>query len=272
MKNKKQKHRVKKFIKQDKYCNICEQKHDKLSADHVPLKSCPPKKERFISQLRYKLLGDSSFQLRISQSGVKYETICNQCNNNLGSKYDWALVDLSKKIESLTNSNIILPDSFEIECYPNAIIRSVLGHLLAAKTITDKSIIDSLIRPCILDESIPIDKNIHVFYWIYPYDKIIILRDVGMPSIRNKLTSEICIFSIIKFFPIAFLVTYQLDKYENLQNLYQFNNLSIKDKANLQINLKNIKKATWPEECIGFENFLLIGQSFDDSVYSVPRK
>jgi len=59
-------------------------------------------------------------------------------------------------------------------------------HLLAAKTETDEVIIDKLIRPCILDPSLPIHDDIHIFYWIYPYEKTIIFRDFGMPAVRGQ--------------------------------------------------------------------------------------
>ncbi len=78
---------------------------------------------------------------------------------------------------------MILPGAFDVECYPNAIMRSVLGHLLAAKTETDKVVVDELIRPCILDPSSPIHDDIHIFYWVYSDETTIILRDFGMPSL-----------------------------------------------------------------------------------------
>ncbi|MEB3122594.1 MAG: hypothetical protein VKL41_15405 [Snowella sp.] len=154
MKNKKQRI-IEKFIKKDNICNICQQPR-KLSDDHVPPQACPTAKSRVISKLLYEMVGDRSFRPRISQSYVYYKTICSECNNNLGSKYDLALSEFSKKVQSFVESSIALPDLFEVECYPNAILRSILGHLLAAKTETDQVVIDSLIRPSILDESLPI--------------------------------------------------------------------------------------------------------------------
>jgi hypothetical protein len=140
MKNKKQRI-IEKFIKKDNICNICQQPR-KLSDDHVPPQACPTAKSRVISKLLYEMVGDRSFRPRISQSYVYYKTICSECNNNLGSKYDLALSEFSKKVQSFVESSIALPDLFEVECYPNAILRSILGHLLAAKTETDQVVID----------------------------------------------------------------------------------------------------------------------------------
>ncbi len=236
----------------------------------MPPQVCPTAKNRVISKLLYQMIGDRSFRPRISQNGVTYQTICEDCNNKLGNRYDWALGEFSKKIESFIESKLTLPDSFEVECYPNAIIRSVLGHLLAAKTETDEVVIDKLIRPCILDYSLPIHDDIHILYWVYPYEETIILRDFGMPAARGRLQT-VGFFNLIKFYPIAFLIAHELPFYEKLPTLHQFNKLSPGDKANIQINLRSVKHSTWPEECVGLENFLVFGRSANDSVYAVPK-
>jgi hypothetical protein len=261
---------VEKFKKKDNICNICQKKAIKLSEDHVPPKACPPAKNIVISKLFNQMIGDRSFRPRISQNGVSYTTICCDCNNWLGSKYDWALGEFSHKVESFVESCIALPDSFEIECYPNAFMRSILGHLLAAKTETDEVVIDNLIRPCISDPLLPIHDDIHILYWVYPYEKSIILRDFGMPAIRGRLNTS-GFFSMIKFYPIAFLITHQLPSYEGLLSLHQFNRLSPNDKACMKINLRPVQNSTWPEECLGLENFIVVGRAARDSVLAVPR-
>ncbi|MCY7337238.1 MAG: hypothetical protein LH613_13665 [Chamaesiphon sp.] len=197
-----------KFYKKDNICNICE-KEKKLSVDHVPPQCCPPTKNRFISNLLYQMIGDKSFRPRSIQNGVTFKTICADCNNFLGRKYDKQLGELSRKIESFVESNLVLPDSFEVECQPNAVLRSILGHLLAAKTETDEVIIDKLIRPSVIDPSIPIHEDIHVFYWVYPYEETSIMRDFWMPSVRGSFQGG-GLFNLIKFYPMAFLVTHQV--------------------------------------------------------------
>lgn len=202
---------------------------------------------------------------------MTYKTICSDCNNKLGDKYDWALGEFSRKVESFVESKLTLPDFFDIECYPNAIMRSILGHLLAAKTETDEVVIDKLIRPSIFDDSLPIHNDIHIFYWVYPYKNISILRDFGMPAVRGDLQS--CgMFNMIKFYPIAFLITYQLSNYEGLLSLHQFNQLPPGNKAKVQIDLRPIRRLTFPEECIGMENFIMLSKAANDSVHAVPKQ
>jgi len=257
-----------KFQKKDKICNICQ--HEKeLSFDHVPPESCPPAKSRVTSKLLYQMIGDTSFRPRQDQNGVTFRTICSDCNNLLGSRYDWALGDLARRIESFVESNLSLPDSFEIECQPNAVMRSILGHLLAAKTEMDEVVIDDLIRPSVIDPSIPIHDDIHILYWVYPYEKTVILRDFCMPAVRGRF-QDLGFFNLIKFYPVAFLVTHQLVSYEGLSSLHQFNRLLPSEKKNVQINLRSTRDSRFPEECSD-ANFLMFGRTARDSVHSVPK-
>jgi len=259
---------IEKFQKKDKVCNICRQETE-LSVDHVPPQACPPAKSRVTSKLLYQMIGDTSFRPRQDQNGVTFKTICSDCNNLLGSRYDWALGDLARRIEGFVESNLNLPDSFEVECLPNAVMRSILGHLLAAKTETDEVVIDELIRPSIIDQSIPIHDDIHILYWVYPYEETVILRDFCMPAVRGRF-QDFGFFNLIKFYPLAFLVTHQLASYEGLLSLHQFNQLLPSEKRNIQINLRSTKQSRFPEECSD-DNFLAFGRTARDSVHSVPK-
>ena len=243
---------------------------ENLSVDHVPPKVCPPIQSRVINKLLYQMTEDKGFKPRESQNGVWYQTICRECNSKLGSEFDPALGDLCSKIERLINSQSSLPNSLTIKCHPNAVMKSVLGHLLAAKTQTDKVVIDQLTRECILNSKLPIPPDIHIFYWIYPYETTIILRDFAMPAKRGVLNTTGS-FNMIKFYPIAFLITYKLSQYENLLNLDRFNRLSPQDEADIELRLNPVRKMTWPEECKGLENYLMLGKAAEDSVFSTPK-
>ncbi|PMB07043.1 hypothetical protein CEN49_13830 [Fischerella thermalis CCMEE 5273] len=257
-----------KFQKKDEICNIC-QCEKELSIDHVPPQSCPPAKSRVTSKLLYQMIGDTSFRPRQDQNGVTFKTICSECNNLLGARYDRALGDLARRIESFVESNLRLPDSFEVKCQPNAVMRSILGHLLAAKTETDEVVIDGLIRPSVIDPSMPIHDDIHILYWVYPYEETVIFRDFCMPAVRGRF-HYFGFFNLIKFYPLAFLITHQLASYEGLSSLHQFNQLLPSEKRNIQINLRFTRHSRFPEE-YSDNNFVAFGRTARDSVHSVPK-
>jgi hypothetical protein len=267
---------TKKFQKKDCICNICGQEGN-LSIDHVPPQSCPPASRRLTSTLFCRMIGSKGFRPRIDQNGVTFQTICASCNNLLGSRYDNALGELAHRIESLIiQKSVILPDSFEVSCQPNALMRSVLGHILAAKSETDDVPFDALVRPCVKDPSVTIPDNIHIFYWLYPYERTIILRDFCMPSERKSLfqlrnsVGDFGFFNLLKFYPLAFLVTDNLSSYERLSSLHCFNEISPKETRNILINLNPIQPVTFPEECDD-TNFIMAGRSLRDSVFSVVK-
>lgn len=260
---------LRRFEKLDSVCNICQGTFPTLTDDHVPPKACPPATDRVISKLHYELTGDRSFRPRNSQNGVTFRTLCSTCNNILGSRYDHELADFCRKVEVYLKSSIKLPDSFEVSAKPGLIIRSVLGHLLAAKTESDEVVMDSLIRPCLLDQSVPVPESIHLLYWVYPYERTTILRDFAMPARRGDL-SKFGVYSLLKFYPIAFLMSHELNEYEGLDSLSAFNSLDPQADATVRIQLRPSRRASWPEEC-SKDNFLMIGRAAESSVISEPR-
>lgn len=240
-----------------------------MTWDHVPpqgsIEIQPVEQENILNRLTQK-----ERKYNISQNGVKFRTLCSVCNNGeLGGKLDPILIKFSQTVTRFLKTNIILPSIIEIETKPTALIRAILAHLLAAKIERDDSEIDKKIRGFVFDYSKPIPNEINLFYWIYPYNDIVILRDVIMPSIRNNF-SELGIFSILKFFPVAYLLA-DIDKYENLPSLTDYRNLDAKQIAKIGLNLKNIKEQDWPER-IDPGNFILGGAPFSSSVYAKPRK
>ena len=177
--------------------------------------------------------------------------------------------DFSLSITRFLKSNLILPSFVEIETKPTSIIRAVLGHLLAAKIEPDDSEIDKQIREFVFDYESPIPDALNLLYWIYPYNDIVIMRDFGMPAIRNNF-SDIGIFSVLKFFPVAYLLA-DLNKYENLPALTDYRNLGAAQLAKININLRNVKESDWPDR-VDPGNIILGGARFDSSVYARPRK
>lgn len=250
-------------------CNIC-LKWRKMTEDHVP-----PKGSLVISSVEqenvfYRLTQEKR-NFSISQNGVKYKTLCSKCNNKeLGLKLDPVLNDFSNSIANYLNSTLDLPRYIEIETIPNLLIRAILGHLMAAKIDIEHTEIDSQIRNFVFDYSKPIPDEINIFFWIYPYKTIVIGREFGMPEIRKRFDS-IGIFSILKFFPIAYLLS-DLKTYNNLPSITNYKTKNHSDKAKVTIDLKNIKPEPWPIDT-NDGNFIFLGSSFyNSSIYAQPKR
>lgn len=205
----------------------------------------------------------------ISQNGVKFRTICANCNNFwLGKKYDPALNEFTLTTGRLLQTTIHLPPLINVRARPTAITRAILGHLLAAKTQIDDVVTDREIRSFFFEEDAPIPDSIHIFYWIYPYTSIVIVRDIAMPAERGRF-GESGFFSILKYFPIAYLVT-DLQSYEGLAELTTFRDLKSSEFADIPIPLQRIKHPAWPE-MVDDHNFVMGGISLQSSIYATPK-
>lgn len=249
-------------------CNIC-LNDSELTFDHIPPQGSTEIKTIEQENIFHRLT-QKERKFNISQNGVKYRTICSVCNNDkLGTRLDPILNNFSQSISLFLKSNLILPNFIEIETRPTALIRTIIGHLLAAKIDIGESEIDKLMRSFVFDYNLIIPRDINIFYWIFPYENTIILRDFAMPAIRNNFR-EIGIFSVLKYFPIAFLLT-DLSEYEGLPSLTSYRNLRADEFAKITINLKNIRNPEWPEN-VTRGNFIIGGADFKSSVFATPRK
>ncbi len=251
-------------------CNICKKK-SKLTWDHVPPQGGIELKPVEIENVLNRMVADEKDRAyTISQNGVRFRTICADCNNSwLGTKYDPRLNDFSLTIGKLVQGKIPLPPVIHVQAWPVAIMRAILGHLLAAKTNIDSVTSDNKIRDFFFDEELPIPESINIFYWIYPYSSIVLLRDFAMPAVRGRF-DESGVFNVIKYFPIAYLIT-DRPSYEGLQELTVFRHLKPTEYSEISIPLREIKHPEWPE-IVEDGNFLITSKGSESSIYAIPKK
>jgi hypothetical protein len=143
----------------------------------------------------------------MSQNGVKYRTLCHHCNNSLlGARYDPPFISFVNQIGLVLKSPVYLPPSLKIRAQPQAILRSLLGHI-AAQGVDRylKGPLTEPIRDYFLDESRPLPDGLSVYYWAYPHRPHVMFRDAAYLDIPSGKPFAIW---MLKFFPIAFLVTW----------------------------------------------------------------
>ena len=118
-------------------CNIC-RREELLSYDHVPPKGgidlSIVEQETILERVTVE---QGKRKYSISQNGVKFRTICRKCNSILGEKYDTVLNDFAIGVGKFLKSTIDLPPIVHYETRPTALIRALLGHLLATKAHID---------------------------------------------------------------------------------------------------------------------------------------
>lgn len=249
-------------------CNICMEEKP-LSWDHVPPKGGIDLTAVEVETVFQVFAGDpAKRQLHESQNGVKYRTICKECNSLLGLKYDPVINDFSVSVGRYIKSNLKFPHLINHPTRPSALMRGILGHLVAAKAEFEQVSFDLQVREYFFDETKPVPAGIYIYYWLYPYTNIVVMRDFCMPAVRGNY-GDFGVFHTLKYFPVAYLVT-DKPRYEGLLELTQYRNLALDEEVEIPIQLNRVEPPLWPE-MIDKGNLLLAGQSIASSILARPR-
>ena len=249
-------------------CNIC-QKTGRLSWDHVP-----PKGSVAISSTEIRLLYGGAVGSRedykISQNGLKFRTICPSCNSRLGRDFDPTLNEFTKDVLTFVRSELRLPPIVRIRTRPMSLARAVIGHTMAGKLTPDQSAFDRKLRDALLKPERELPRGVHVYCWVYPHPEAKVIRDIGMPSVRGRLSSDFAVYNILKYAPLAFMVT-ETDVYQGLFCLTPFRSLRNDEVAEVELNLSSTYKADWPENADD-SNVVLMGQAGAEAVEGIRRE
>lgn len=194
-------------------CNICGTS-GLLTDDHVPPKGSVDVSKVKIRTLSQALQPPHPNIHRILQSGIKFRSLCSDCNNKrLGQKYDPALNRFSHRVAQIlrVRDRIILPPRIDVEFRPQLLVRSVIGHLLAAEIRDNMAVpprpvpmLDSM-KEFFLDEAMNLSPEFRLYFWPYPATRQTILRGVGVFSGGHTIVGD-----FLKYFPVAFWLTYRI--------------------------------------------------------------
>lgn len=228
--------------------------------------------------------------MREYQNGIRFRSICADCNNRLLGQYDVAYLDMVNKIEQLINraasgrNHIILTDADTINVQINRLCKAICGHLLSAKDEYDnETSIDKRLRKYVLDpEAIP-DEKYHLFCWFYPYNTKIVLRDVVVIENHCNMTAPEGTISIMQSYPVAFLLTSQNEKDLGMIDLFKYATTDIDERVDLPFkwsscfypNTSLIRHYVWPCN-IGNDSYsaagVFGGKSIDSSRIGVAKR
>lgn len=240
-------------------CAIC-RTHGKLSRDHIPPKACGNMSDVVIRDV----FGNSLDQQRsplISQGGLHFKTTCENCNSTLlGTEYDPALIAVVNEINSFltraSTSRLSLPQTHLFEYQPNRFLRSVLGHLLAANAVGDtvavtpEAPLDAALREYVMDKSRVLSSSIHVYYWLYPYQRQVIMKHCGMGFQGSG--GDLIYGHVLKFYPFGFWIVWNKQMHNrkkriNLPRLDMSLSSDISATARLVVNLRPLHASNFPE-------------------------
>lgn len=246
-------HYIKNKRNQIDSCNICGQVKE-LTWDHVPPKSSGNNTEINVNTLYKGLPTENNYQKKF-QNGIKFRSLCRECNSILLSKYDTAYKEFIEDIKRLMETAITLPQTVQISIEINKVLRAICGHVLAAKNHYDSvNKVDIELRKYVLDEQYKIDSNFKLYYWIYPYKTVCIVRDVFVKGYSDKVNFPQKPLSSLASFPIAFVLEPETDDSCGLMDLFKFATEDINEIVKIPLDFRssyypgteNVRDFLWP--------------------------
>jgi hypothetical protein len=206
----------------------------------------------------------------LTQNGLKYRTICGRCNSCLlGGGYDRTLNEFALNVGRFLDTTLYLPPQVSVVTKPARLLRSLFGHLLAAKAQLEYTKPDTAMREFVLDPRAQLTPELNVFYFVYPYPDVVVVRDVLMPAHRGRFDSP-AIFSILKYFPVGYIVT-NAKEHEGLQSLSFRCPRDLDQAVEIPIRLGSPPQRDWPE-VVDDGNFVAFGgSSGESSVTAIPK-
>lgn len=221
------------------YCNICGKKKN-LTWDHVPPKSTGNNSEIITNRFGEGLPRSNSYQKKY-QSGIKFRTICEECNGNLLGYYDIEYKKFIEDIKYILNANLLLPNTINLTVKINKICRAICGHFLAAKDFYDnESVIDNELRKYVLNPNLSGKNVAKLYYWLYPYNTVLIIRDVVTSSYTGQVAFPSNCISIINSFPLAIILDDGEESQCKLNNLMCLTSENIEDTVNISLDLSSV--------------------------------
>ena len=207
-----------------------------------------------------------------SPNGVKFSTICRDCNRDLlGAKYDRHLNRFARWITNRLRGRVWHPRILHCRTRPVALLKSLLGHILAAKPEYHESPIDDAMRRFVLRDE-PLARDLTVFYWVYPFPETRVSTDFGMHAVRGAFDGPWGVFSVLKFFPVAFLAAWECTEYHGLPSFAQYRGLAPEDEAEVPVRFDLVPRDPgWPEG-VGDSNVVLYTSGAETSVIATPAK
>lgn len=229
-------------------CNLCGS-HGQLTEDHIPPKGAIRITQMEMLHLIQVLSASCSMSRgRLSQDGVKFRTLCGRCNNDLlGTRYDRELIRYVNSIGTILKSSLRLPPRINVPVVPQKVMRAVVGHILAfGLDRRADGPFEIAMAEYFLDDTRSLPDDMKLYYWVYPHQSQVIIRDAALTSVKIK---EPVIFKLLKFFPLAFFATWEEPPGYNFtfENLTKFGTCGLNDEFATIIDTHAIPDMQWPE-------------------------
>ena len=162
---------------------------------------------------------DLHFGLRF-HGGLRFRTICGECNSSLGGSEDKALIDFYGRVRKLLESPLHFPTPIiRVPAKPNLIIRGLMAHLASANPNGIPVPFDQEARDIFFERRELRRSSWNLFYWLYFGREIFVMRSAFLT--RWNPTVELNQVFLLKCPPLAFMFSRDA-RFHGVPNLLHF--------------------------------------------------
>ena len=186
-------------------CALCKT-YSKLTEAHVPPQAVGNTDEwRAKSYMTALTAGnDDVFYPRHFRGGLRFKTLCRDCNSSLGGREDKALANYFEQVRKLVESPILLASPIiRIAAKPNLIYRGMFAHLASANDNGIPCSFDDEAREIFFRKRDISASSWSLFYWLYLGKNLSMTRNAFHATWQP--TTVVRPMFLLKIYPLAFL-------------------------------------------------------------------
>jgi hypothetical protein len=240
-------------------CALC-RTYANLTEDHIPPEAVGNSGNWIARSYLANAAGDKELLFgREFRGGIRFRTLCAECNNGLGGREDKALADFFERVLKRVDSPLILNQIMRIPAKPNLIYRALMAHIIAANDSGVPNGFDAEGRNIFFGKQSLGLSTWNLFYWIYTGSSIFLMRNAYYAT-WNPV--EVIPIQVLKCYPLAFMFA-QKPWFGGLPNLLQF--VRIKDDEEVELPILMYARdghEAWPVVPSASTLMLMAGDSF----------
>lgn len=221
-------------------CNICGRTRT-LTFDHVPPKATLLSPNVYTSTALSAIPTPDKYMKRY-QSGIKYRSICQECNNERLGIND---IELAKFTDSIAKE-LISPkseDTIVITTKINRVVRAICGHFVAMKMSFDRNnLLDKQIRKILFYDNKMLER-IKLYCWFYPFTTVCNARDITTIGKDSRDTHPKGMIGVMASFPLAFMISTKNEAVCGLDDISQYMTSNIDEEIQVALHLNT---STYP--------------------------
>jgi hypothetical protein len=241
-------------------CALCGY-YSKLTDDHIPPESVGNfDRWNARSYLAASAANQDLLFGRRFNGGVRFRTLCADCNNGLGGKEDKTIAAFFESVKKLVESPIILTSTIKVTTRPNELYKGLMAHLVAANDNGIPSAFDIEARELFFGRKALRWSTWSLFYWIFVGSELFLMRNAYHTTWHP--TVELRPLILLKLYPLAFMFV-QENWFLGVPNLRTYLQPRDDEEAEVPIELRlRDENPFWPAVVAPSNVIMLAGDSF----------